>query len=249
MNLVIDIGNSASKAAIFLEGDIVSTTQFDNTSHPGKLELKTFLVWIGSYPGIQHTIISSVRKSDEGLKNELEKKGIEVQILTEKTPIPLVNRYLTPDTLGKDRLAAAVGAHSVFPDKNVLVVDAGTAITIDMITSGAEYLGGNISPGLNMRFRALNEFTDRLPLLKAGEQEQILGDSTESAIRGGVQWGILFEIDEYINRQKIRYPDLEVVLTGGDAILFDKNLKNSIFVDLNLNLKGLHRILESNVGA
>ena len=249
MNLVIDIGNSASKAAVFLDGEIISTTQFKNTSQHEPDEMKAFLEWTAGYPGIRHSIISSVRKGDEGLATELNKRSIEVLILAEDTPIPLINRYLTPETLGRDRLAAAVGASSVFPGKDVLILDAGTAITIDMITSGGEYLGGNISPGLNMRFRALNEFTDRLPLLKADDLEPILGNSTESAIRGGVQWGIIFEIDEYINRQKIRYPDLEVILTGGDAVFFDKKLKNSIFVDLNLNLKGLHRILESNVGA
>lgn len=242
MNLVIDIGNTAFKAAVFKSDEMISSKQWDETDNTSISE------WLETYPEIQRSIISSVRKDDAGYTVSLEKAGIQVMMLDYRTPLPLTNRYRSLSTLGRDRIAAAVGANSRFPGQNLLVIDAGTAITIDFVSSGNEYLGGNISPGLSMRFRSLHEFTDNLPLLAQSNFEDLLGDDTESAIRAGVQHGIIFEMDEYINRQKKRYPDLQVILTGGDAMFFDKKLKNSIFVDLNLNLYGLHRILDYNVG-
>jgi type III pantothenate kinase len=243
MNLVVDIGNSSGKAAIFNKDEIISTKQWEISDIPEVLE------WMGPFPKIENSIISTVKKDDGGLKGEFELRGIRVLVLDEQTPLPLLNHYKTPATLGKDRLAAAVGANAKFPDQNLLIIDAGTAITIDFVSSGNEYMGGNISPGLSMRFRSLAEYTDNLPLLEKADEEVLLGDNTEAAIRAGIQWGIIFELDEYINRQKNRYPDLQVILTGGDSLFFDKKLKNSIFVDLNLNLLGLHRILDHNVVA
>ena len=168
-------------------------------------------------------------------------------LLDHQTPLPIRNRYLTKETLGYDRIAAAVEASARFPGQDILIIDAGTAITIDFVNSENEFLGGNISPGLLMRYRALHEFTGKLPLVEPADQDALLGDDTEGAIRAGVQNGIIFELDGYINEQKKRYPRLQILMTGGDAVFFDKNLKNYIFVDLNLNLFGLHRILEYNV--
>ena len=145
-----------------------------------------------------------------------------------------------------DRIAAAVGAWARFPGSDLLVIDAGTAITIDLVRADHTYLGGNISPGTSMRFRALHEFTANLPLVKTEGRPGMMGEDTGSAIRSGVVRGIVFELQGYINEQKIRYPDLKVVMTGGDAKIFEKMLKNTIFVDSNLNLYGLQRILEYN---
>ncbi len=260
MNLVTDIGNTACKAAVFREGDMIASRQWDGDH---KLPVHQLL---DAHPDIRRAIVSTVRKDDGGIKAELEKRGIQVMILDDRTPLPLHNRYRTPATLGKDRLAAAVGANARFPGQNLLIIDAGTAITIDFVSSGNEYMGGNISPGLSMRFGALHHFTDNLPLVKPAETDTsvtpagndshaepaetdpLLGEDTESAIRAGVQSGIIFELDEYINRLKIRYPDLQVIMTGGDAMFFDKKLKNSIFVDPDLNLRGLLGILDYNVG-
>ena len=243
MNLVTDIGNTSIKAAVFNRGELIKSklwTEDDNS--PVHESLKAF-------PEIRNAIISSVRKDDAGIKSVLDDAGIQVLILDDSTPLPLTNRYSSKETLGRDRIAAAVGANARFPGQNVLVIDAGTAITIDFVSSGDEYLGGNISPGLSMRFRSLNEYTKNLPLVSSADIEYLLADTTEKAIRAGVQHGIFFEVDEYINLHKNRYPDLQVMMTGGDAVFFDKNLKNSIFVDLNLNLHGLHRILDYNVGS
>jgi len=242
MNLVIDIGNTSRKAALFKKDKLILSEHWEEQGS------SIVTTWIGNYPELSKAIISSVRKYDAGLKEELKKAGIQVIILDDKTALPLENLYDSPETLGRDRLAAAVGANAMFPGKDLLIIDAGTAITIDFVTSGNEYLGGNISPGLSMRFRSLNDYTDNLPLVEPADVQSLLGTDTEGAIRSGVQYGIIFELDEYINQQKIRYPDLQVVLTGGDAMFFDKKLKNSIFVDLNLNLHGLHRILDYNVG-
>jgi type III pantothenate kinase len=241
MNLVIDIGNSSIKAAVYEGGQLMARFLWED-SYPEQLR-----DLLDTHPDIRNTIISSVRKDDAGMVQVLEKTGIKLLILDDQTALPITNRYRSADTLGKDRLAAAVGASALCPGKNLLVIDAGTAITIDFVSAGNEYLGGNISPGLSMRFRSLNEFTDNLPLVNTAGSPALLGDDTESAIRSGVVNGILFEMDEYINRQKLRYPDLVVILTGGDALFFEKKLKNSIFVDLDLNLHGLHRILDYNV--
>jgi type III pantothenate kinase len=254
MYLVIDIGNSAIKAAVFEEENIIAGRVWQEHSAGVPQEL------LHSHPGIRNAIISSSGRQDPDLANQLESLDIRVLILDEHTPLPITNRYRSNKTLGRDRIAAAVGGNSRFRGKDLLVIDAGTAITIDFVSSGNEYLGGNISPGLSMRFHALHSFTENLPLVETAEQDPVdipdlresgpgtlLGDDTYSAILNGVVNGIVFEIDEYINRQKSRYPDLETILTGGDAVFFDKKLKNSIFVDLELVLRGLHRILVYNV--
>jgi len=199
------------------------------------------------YPDISQSIISSVRKGEPPFTGLMREKGVRVLWLDHQTPLPIKNLYRTKETLGYDRIAAAVEAHARFPGKDILIIDAGTAITIDFISSEKEFLGGNISPGLHMRFRSLHEFTGRLPQVEPADQDELLGADTRSAIRAGVQNGIIFELDGYINEQKKRYPRLQVLMTGGDAVFFDKKLKNSIFVDQNLNLFGLHRILEYNV--
>ncbi len=242
MNLVVDIGNSFCKAAVFAEGEITVS------SHWGIKDPSPIHDWLKTYPDINSAVISSVRKDDAGIGTLLEKAGIPVLVLDEHTPLPLANRYRSSSTLGKDRLAAAAGANAMFPGQNLLVIDAGTAVTIDFVSAANEFLGGNISPGLSMRFRSLHEFTDNLPLVGPSVAGELMGEDTEAAIGKGVLYGIIFELDGYINRLKIRYPDLKVIATGGDAKFFDKKLKNSIFVDPDLNLRGLFRILDYNAG-
>jgi len=241
LNLVIDIGNSVSKGAIFDRQSCIFMITRDIIRAADIQDLIT------ECPDIDHSIISTVRKDEPSFTGLLKEKGIGVLQLDHLTPLPIRNSYRTKETLGYDRIAAAVGANARYPEQDILIIDMGTAITIDFVSSKNEFLGGNISPGLVMRFRSLYEFTSRLPQVEPAEQNALLGDDTESAIRAGVQNGIIFELDGYINEQKMRYPRLQVLMTGGDAVLFDKKLKNSIFVDLNLNLFGLHRILEYNV--
>lgn len=241
MNLIIDIGNSVSKGAVFERQSCIYKLTRDIIKAADLLDL------LRDYPDIDRSIISTVRKEEPSFAGLLRDKGVRVLLLDHLTPLPIKNCYTTKETLGYDRIASAVEANARFPGQDILIIDMGTAITIDFISSENEFLGGNISPGLLMRFRSLHEYTGRLPLVEPADQDALLGDDTECAIRAGVQNGIIFELDGYINEQKKRYPRLQVLMTGGDAVFFDKKLKNSIFVDLNLNLFGLHRILEYNV--
>lgn len=163
-----------------------------------------------------------------------------------ETSVPIQNRYETPETLGLDRLAAAVGAHEMFPDAHVLVIDAGTAITIDLIMEGA-FIGGSISPGMHLRFESLHRQTKRLPLLKHTADYNYPGRNTHDAVVSGVIQGIVNEIDGTIFSYRKKYSALKVVLTGGDAYIFAEKIKNSIFAEPNLLAKGLNRILIYNV--
>ena len=154
--------------------------------------------------------------------------------------------YSTPETLGLDRLCAAIGANTLFPNKNCLIIDAGTAITFDLINNNAEFLGGSISPGLTTRYKALSHYTKKLPELKYTEYFHFPGKKTTDSIQTGIQCGILYETEGYIHNLEKYYTDLHVLVTGGDFIFFVKNLKKPIFVQPNLVAIGLHRILEIN---
>ena len=241
MNLTIDIGNTRSKFAIFNKGEIIDVI-IEN-----KLSIEAIKSILINYPSLENAIISSVRDIDLSITSFLKSNFSFFIELTNKTLVPIENLYKTKNTLGKDRLAAVVGANNIFPNSNVLVIDMGTAITIDFINEKNQYLGGTISPGLEMRFKALNHFTGKLPLLEKNKNFNIIANNTENAIISGVQNGIIFEIDSYINQLKHDYEGLKIILTGGDAIFFDKMLKNTIFVNLNLNHIGLNRIIEHNI--
>jgi type III pantothenate kinase len=240
MNLLADIGNSRIKVAVSDAKEIIWSTVMESITIQD-------LQAISEKYTIHRGIVSSVRKENEDIFNLFRESVPRCIVFDENTKLPVKNSYKTPETLGKDRLAAAIGANFLFPDKNILIIDAGTAITYDIITDKAEYLGGNIAPGLSMRFKALNTFTDKLPLFKPREEFTETGTDTENAIISGVQMGILYEIEGYIRHYTSVYPsNLQVVLTGGDSIFFEKRLKNCIFADSNIILLGLNRILEYN---
>ncbi|MEX0987888.1 MAG: type III pantothenate kinase [Bacteroidales bacterium] len=241
MNLVIDLGNSFAKIAVCEGSEIIESAVSE------KLSNKEIAYFISSYKPLNGAIFSSVVNHSRELIDYLDATFDNFLELTHNTPLPLKNLYITKETLGFDRIAAVTGAHTIFPEQNVLVIDAGTAITFDVITATAEYIGGNISPGLNMRFKALHKFTSRLPYLSPDEEAvRLLGKTTDEAIISGVINGLLYEIDGYISGISRIHKNLKVVLTGGDANSFDKRLKNSIFVVSHLNLIGLNRILDYN---
>jgi len=240
MNLLIDIGNTRNKFAISNHKNITDTVVRDTFS------ISVIKDILKEHPDIDAAILSAVKNTDRSVITYLKENLNYFIEFDEKTPIPIENLYQTKNTLGKDRLAAVIGAYNIYPNSNVLVIDMGTAITYDFINKGSQYLGGTISPGLEMRFKALNHFTDKLPLLEKNDSFQTIAKNTREAIVSGVQFGILFEIDGYINTLKTEYNDLKIFLTGGDAIFFDKKLKNTIFVNLNLNNIGLNTILEYN---
>ncbi len=240
MNLVIDIGNTRTKFSVFNRGEVLTTVPVDEfkSSHIDILQ--------NQYPELQKAILSSVKKYSEELKETLQNKFMNFIELDEKTPLPIENCYQTKNTLGKDRIAAVVGAFDLYPNQNLLVIDAGTAVTIDFINENGQYLGGNISPGIQMRLKALNQFTDRLPLVEPREWNKLYGTTTEEAILSGVLNGVVFEVDKTIDTFKEFYKNLKVIITGGDTEFFDKKLKNSFFVNFNLLALGLNRILEYN---
>lgn len=163
-----------------------------------------------------------------------------------ETPVPIINRYKAKNTLGTDRLAAAVGAQYLQPGKDVLIIDVGTCVTFDMVSSKGEYLGGNISPGPSMRLKALNAYTDRLPLVDRKGPVSLIGDTTETAIRNGVINGIKYEIEGYIREFTKEYPGLFIYLTGGVHLNLHFSEKMPIFADDFIVPKGLNRILEYN---
>ncbi len=191
-------------------------------------------------------ILCSTKEVDKVLIQFLKENFKQFIELNYQTKLPIANLYKTPETLGKDRLATAIGANELFPNQNILVIDAGTAITYDFVSAKNQYLGGNISPGLQMRFKALNKFTGKLPLINSSASFSEIGKNTDEAIRGGVQNGILFEIEKTIELFDAKYNDLQVILTGGDSVFISQLMSGKVLVHLNLTLIGLNTILEYN---
>jgi len=233
MNLIIDIGNTLVKYAVFNNDQLVEILKTSGIE-TGKVNtlIKEF--------DIKNVIISSVRKE---MNWNLD---VEVIHLSHKTSLPINLNYKTPETLGKDRIANIVAVSEEYPNKNAVVIDAGTCITYDFINKNKEYLGGRISPGLEMRYKSLNEFTELLPKLSVSGESKFIGDDTDSSILSGVEQGVLSEVDSLISVFRKENEDLIVVVTGGDTFFFENALKNSIFADQNLVLKGLNIILKYN---
>lgn len=240
MNLVIDIGNTFTKVAV-MEGNQLQA--FNRIDGPDAAKVNNFLE---EYPGIQAGIISSVNLSAEEFIQNIN-VDISWMVFSNRIRLPFTNRYSTPETLGKDRLAGIAAASTMFPSQDVLVIDAGTAITYDLLTSAGVYLGGAISPGITMRYKALNTFTGRLPLLEVVEEAALIGDSTSASIHSGVLNGAMLEVEGYIQAALRVFPSLTIILTGGDYKYFDKQLKVKTFAAPNLVLEGLNVILNYNL--
>lgn len=237
MNLAIDHGNTRIKVGVFDQNTLQEQLTFE--------DITFFEKWVDQKL-FRNLIISSVSKSPESLLKlvEIEDKKIE---LSQSLPLPIDVRYGSRSTLGVDRIAAACGAIEVAPGCDSLVIDMGTCINYEFIDSQAIYYGGAISPGVKMRFEAMHTFTAKLPLVKAKEKVELIGRTTEECMQSGVINGVLAEIEGLIQKYKAKYPNLAVILCGGDAFLFENRLKQPIFVAPNLVLKGLNRILLHNV--
>jgi len=227
------------KLAVF-DGDRMVTCSLQTDSEPSNIgELfKQYQLDKG--------IMSSVTGENKKLTKTLKTRLSYFFWLDATVPVPVGIEYNTVNTLGNDRIAIVVGANYLQPGKRLLVIDAGTAITYELLEASGTYKGGNISPGLTTRFRSLNQFTNQLPLVKEQPDVPFIGTDTESAIMAGVVNGIAYEMDGYIDALKEKYNDIFVYLTGGHAFYFEKRLKNRIFVAPNLVLIGLNRILEYN---
>lgn len=247
MNLIVDAGNTSVKLAVFAAGQLVYDDTISNwpKSQQGLSFIESVKKIFGRYPNIQWAIVSSVGSLGSADITALS-IFCKVHVLGHESQIPFKNSYATPKTLGVDRLALVTAAYYAHVKTNTLVIDAGTCVTYDMITEGGEYLGGAISPGLQMRYLALHRQTAKLPLLKASAPDDLIGNSTETGMHSGVVNGICQEIDGIIGQYKTRFSDLTVILTGGDAQFLSKRLKNTIFADSKFLLVGLNHILEYN---
>ncbi len=203
---------------------------------------------------ITDSIISSVVNIEAAVVNTLSRNSQHFVLFDHNTPVPIINRYETPQTLGQDRLAAAVGAKSLCPNENLLIIDAGSAITYDFVTAEGEYMGGNIAPGLKMRFTMLHRMTKKLPLVEAEEKELIplFGKNTRDAIAAGVIRGVAYEVKGYMRTLHEKMPHFRTYLTGGHASYVLNNVRSSrseqreIHYEKNLVLIGLNEILIFN---
>lgn len=240
MNLIIDIGNSFVKLAVFQDGEILAKKIISID-----VIIKYIDILRKEHDKIEKAIISSVGKLKEKDLDYI-RKNFNLVELNHKTSVPFVNLYETPNTLGLDRIALVSASIKHFPNNNVLIIDAGTCITYDFVTDKNEYLGGAISPGIAMRYKSLNNLTANLPLLEKEVPKNIIGNSTNSSIHSGVINGISKEIDGIIETYQQKYSDLTVILTGGDGNFLSKQLKSSIFANSNFLLEGLNYILQFN---
>lgn len=240
MNLCIDQGNSRTKVALF-----------DNTTLRKKIIYKTFTAnevekLVSLYP-INNTIISSVINIDPAIVNVLHNRSKKFILFDHHTPIPITNRYSTPETLGLDRLSAAIATHTILPDNDCLIIDVGTAITIDFLAHTGEYMGGNITPGIKMRINALHNDTKKLPLVSIEPEEllPLFGTNTRDAIASGIIRGIAYELKGYLRSMSERLPNVHTFLTGGHIpyILPYLNDTKQLHVEKNLVLLGLNTIL------
>jgi type III pantothenate kinase len=237
MNLTVDQGNTFTKIAIF-EGETLSQSINKVPNNEVVRQINSIMP--------SHCIISSVRKLEGINVTELNKK-IKCYILDHHTPLPIDNLYETASTLGMDRLAGVIGSRYFKPTGNNLVIDCGTCITYNLIDSENKYQGGSISLGLDMRFKALNNFTANLPLIENENDVELIGKSTKGAILSGVVNGIICEIEGIIARYQQRYAGLSVFLCGGGSKYFESKIRGTIFVTPELVLYGLNKILQYNV--
>lgn len=238
-NLAVDIGNTRIKAAIFYENDPKEFFVFEKNK-TGELEK------ILKDQKILNSIVCSVGRGDEEIKKLLGETS-NLTVLNYQTKLPFKNSYETPETLGMDRVAAIAGAKHFFGDAACLVIDCGTCITYDFITSENNYIGGAISPGLQMRLNAMNTFTEKLPLIEFTPTEKFTGGTTKDSMLAGAYFGMAGEINEMIERYFNQFGEIKVITCGGDSVIFDKHIKRDIFAAPYLVLYGLNNILSFNV--
>jgi type III pantothenate kinase len=237
LNICIDIGNTNAKLGFFTKNELLEVKQ--NVADRGIIKI------IKEHNPAQ-VIIGSVRK---GIGNIVERsaKISNTLVLNHLTPIPFESLYKTPQTLGVDRVAAVTGAGFLHQNKNCLVIDMGTCITYDLIDKSGTYHGGGISPGIEMKLKAMHKFTSKLPIVaKVGDQD-LIGKTTRECMQSGAINGTIAEVEGIIERYRQFYDNLTIILCGGDAIFFESKIKDHIFAFPNLVLVGLNQILRFNL--
>ena len=241
ITLAVDAGNTRIKVGIFKNNvlqkvDFYPPQQFLNI--PDKHEY-------------EYVIISSVNAVDVSIHQAFGKK--KLFLLNYQTKIPFVNAYQTPQTLGADRLSAIAGAYFLYPQRNVLAIDLGSCITYDFIDATGQYLGGGISPGLQMRLKAMHTFTARLPLVNLDTNVEnstslsLIGNSTKSSLLSGAVLGAAAEITQMIRMYSDKFADLQIILCGGDAAFIAERVQTEVKIIPDLVLIGLNSILNHNL--
>jgi type III pantothenate kinase len=240
MNFVADFGNTRIKAALFTNSELSDSKIYNSA--------EDLISDSAFYGKATHAIIGTV--TDKHIETEkILGQKIPTLLFRHDTPIPVKNLYKSASTLGSDRLAASIGAWSLFPNQDVLTIDAGTCIKYNFVNRSNEYLGGAISPGLNMRLRAMQHFTSRLPYIAPDTNyDKLTGTSTGESLLSGAMLGAAAEADSFINRYNSQYENLQVVFTGGDSPYLCKQLKNRFFAHPHLVLLGLNTVLNFNIG-
>jgi type III pantothenate kinase len=241
MILAIDVGNTRIKVAVFEDATLLERFVFFKTELS-----KNIQNILKKYKEVTHLVVSSV--SDVEKQSFLEFESlVDIHFVSHNDPFPFVNLYKTPHTLGVDRMVLATGATLQFPAQNRLVIDAGTCITYDFIDESNNYLGGAISPGLQLRYASLHNFTAKLPLLELENPEYFIGKSTSESLHSGVVNGLVYEIDGFIEEYKALHPNFIIILTGGDTEFLAKRLKNTIFANSNFLLESLNQTFQYKI--
>ena len=241
MILAVDVGNTRVKVAVFENDTIFESFVFETISFKKKIKKI-----IKNNDLITHLVVASVGLIDKSVFFGLE-NSVKVHFVSHQDLFPFENKYQTPHTLGIDRMVLAAGAVLQYPNQNRLVIDAGTCVTYDFINQKNHYLGGAITPGLAMRYKALNQYTSKLPLLENEVPAFFIGDSTAQSIHSGVVNGLTFEIDGFIDQYKSLNSNFIIILTGGDAVFLAKRLKNTIFANSNFLLESLNQTFQYKI--
>jgi type III pantothenate kinase len=231
MHIAIDSGNTSIKAGLFDSMDCLQVFRFED-------EDQFKQTWESDWKGLRK-IISNVGAREIAIDNTC-------LLLTPQTPIPIRTEYTTPHTLGMDRIAALCGTWQLFPHSDTLVVDAGTCLTMDILTSEGVHKGGLISPGWAMRMKAMHIFTGKLPELTPAEIDKFVGMSTSECMQLGAYFGIRAEFNQYCSIFLEKYPSGKVLITGGDSKIFETPSQSIIFAVRDLVLIGLSSILLYN---
>ena len=239
MNLCIDIGNSFIKLAIIDKGEILHKDVVK------KLYVRELNLLREKF-NFRNVIVGASGHLPKTLIRHLQ-NNYHLLILDSDTNLPIKIAYETPSTLGRDRIAGVVGANWIFKGEANCVIDIGTCITYDLIDKNGTYLGGNISPGVKLRLKSMNDYTARLPLVERGTLDELIGKNTKQALQNGATLGTLLEIESFIDRISEKYSKINIILTGGDAIFFGESINSKIFVKPNLVLFGLNEIMNFNV--
>ena len=240
MILTLDVGNTRIKSAVFEANTLLETFVFD------KSELQNSLQNIlKSNKKITDLVVSSVSDIEKNSFSGFS-QAINIHFVSHQDSFPFINKYQTPQTLGVDRMVLAAGATLLFPNQNRLIIDAGTCITYDFVDKNNHYLGGAISPGLGLRYKALHDFTAKLPLLPIKSPESFIGNSTHEAIHSGIVNGLVHEIEGFIEEYTSKYLNFIIILTGGDTDFLANRLKNTIFANSNFLLESLNQTFQYN---